>query len=226
MKLRGLFSRKLRRDASGVAATELALGLPFLLFAGLWGIELANYAVITMRVNQLAVHTADNASRIGDISSLENRRIYEGDINDLLQGADIQGGNSIDFFDHGRAIVSSLEMDEDGDQYIHWQRCLGAKDWDSSYGVASERLPDGIGPEGRKVLTFEGEAVIFVELAYDYQPLISARFVGTPQINSISSFIVRSDRDLSQIYQRDPDAPDPIAACDVHDNPLGAIPNI
>jgi len=226
MSKMGLFFRKLRREVSGVAATELALGLPFLLFAGLWGVELANFGVITMRVNQLAVHTADNASRIGDISSLENRKIYEADINDLLQGANIQGGRSISFFDNGRVIISSLQIDEDGDQYIHWQRCMGVKNWNSTYGETDDRLPDGIGPEGREVTTFDGEAIMFVEMAYDYQPLISERFVGTPEIRTIASFIVRADRDLSGIYQRDPSSPDPIADCAVHDNPLGPIPDI
>ena len=28
---------------------------------------------------------------------------------------------------------------------------------------------------------------------------------------------MRDDRDLSQIYQRDPDAPDPVAECDTFD---------
>lgn len=210
---------RLRRSTSGVAATEMALGLPFLLAAGLWGIELANYGVVTMRVNQLAIHIADNASRIGDTSTLENRKIYESDINDLLRGANIQAGSSINFFASGRAIISSLEVDSDGEQYIHWQRCVGAKTHDSTYGDTGDRLDPGMGPVGREVIAFEGEAVIFVELAYDYKPLISARFVGTPEIRSIASFTVRDNRDLSQIYLRGGGADDSVAACSAYTNP-------
>ncbi len=212
------FLGRLRKHIGGVATTELALSMPFLLTAGMWGVELANYGVVTMRMSQLAVHMADNASRIGDTSSLENRKIYEADINDLLRGASIQGGQALNVFDNGRVIISSLEVDADGDQYIHWQRCMGMKSWNSSYGDEDDRLANGMGPAGEEVIAFEDEAVMFVELAYDYQPLISARFVGAPTIKAISSFTVRADRDLSQIYQRDPGAPDPVADCTKFNN--------
>ena len=205
--------RKLRRSISGVATTELALSLPFLLTGGLWAVELANFGVVNMRASQLAVHIADNASRIGDTSALENRKIYEADINDLLRGAHIQGGTSMDLFNNGRVIISSLEVNEDDQQYIHWQRCMGAKVWASSYGDQNDVLATGMGPAGEEVISFEGEAVMFVELAYEYQPIVSARFVGEPTVKAISSFTVRADRDLSQIYQRNDDAPDPVADC-------------
>jgi hypothetical protein len=215
--------RRLRRSASGLATTELALGLPFLLGAGLWGVELANYGVTMMRVNQLAVHMADNASRIGDTSMLANRKIYEADIMDLLKGAHIQGGKQIEFFEYGRVIISSLQVNEDEDQYIHWQRCLGRKVWNSSYGAVDDVLASGMGPDGRQVIAFDDEAVMFVEVAYDYQPLISERFVGTPEIKSVASFTVRSDRDLSGIFQRDAGDPDPVADCSDYSNPFGTF---
>ena len=133
--------RALWRDSSGVALTEFALSLPLLMTAGLWGIETANLAVTTLRVNQVAIQIADNASRIGDTSSLEDRRIYESDINDLLLGSNIQAGQSIDLYNHGRTIVSSLEVapGTDDQQYIHWQRCKGTKAHMSSSGVQGRR---------------------------------------------------------------------------------------
>ena len=213
--------RRLRRSESGVAATELALTLPFLLTAGLGAIELANYAVTTMRVSQLATHIADNASRIGDQSMLEDRRIYESDLNDLLLGANVQAGERLGLFEHGRAIISSVEVDpasETGTQYIHWQRCMGVKQHGSSYGDEGDRLPSGIGPAGEEVYAFDGEAVMFVEVAYDYQPLVSGRFIGTPTIHAIASFTVRADRDLSQISQRDAAVPDTVAGCSRYTN--------
>jgi hypothetical protein len=207
--------RQLRGDRSGVALTEFALSLPLLLTAGLWGTEMANLAIVHMRVNQLAIHIADNGARIGDTSTLENRKIYESDINDLLVGANLQAGN-LKFFDRGRAIISSLEVNEAGNQYIHWQRCKGAKAWTSTYGNAGDGSVtslSGIGPAGNQVTAPAGGAVIFVELAYDYQPLVSARFVSSEPIKAIAAFIVRDSRDLSQIYQRIPASPDPVAGC-------------
>lgn len=111
----------LRRNRSGVAMTEFALGAPLVLMAGLWGTETANFALTNMKVGQLAVHIADNSSRVGDLSTLQNRRVYEYDINDVLYGAQVQAGG-MQLFRHGRVIISSLQVDSNGRQYIHWQQ--------------------------------------------------------------------------------------------------------
>lgn len=204
---------RLLRDRSGVAMTEFALGAPFLLMAGLWGTETANFALVNMKVGQLAVHIADNASRVGDTSTLQNRRIYESDILDVFIGGQIQGGQGLRLYDNGRVIVSSLQVNDSGEQYIDWQRCRGIKNVASSFGDAGDVLSDGMGPTGNKVLAQEDDAVIFVEINYTYRPLISDAFVGSPDIVSVASFTVRDDRDLSQIYQRDPANPDPVQNC-------------
>jgi hypothetical protein len=219
------FLRRLLASRSGVAMTEFALGAPFLLGAGLWGTEVANFALVNMKIGQLAVHVADNASRIGDTSTLQNRKIYESDLDDLLIGADIQAGAGIDLFRNGRVIISSLEVwdqsvhgaggggHSDGVQFIHWQRCLGAKNFVSSYGHQNQAKNDGMGPAGQEVTAEPGTAVIFVEINYTYQPLISSRFLGNPNISSIASFMVRDSRDLSGVMQRNDAEPDPIADC-------------
>jgi hypothetical protein len=212
---------RLARCRGGVAATEFALALPFLLGTGLMGLEVANRAIVAMQISQLASQIADNASRIGDTSTLDDRKIYEGDIDDLLRGAELQGGERIDLLEHGRVIVSSLEVvpDTDDQQYIHWQRCAGKKHHLSSYGVEGDGLSGsiaGMGPPGKEVWAFKDEAVIFVEIAYDYQPLAGTSFGRPSEITSTASYTVRDDRDLSQIYQRDPARPDPVAACDAY----------
>ena len=212
---------RLARSASGLAATEMALSMPFLLGAGLWALELSNYALATMQVNQIATHIADNTSRVGEKSLLEDVKLYESDINDLLEGASLQGGKTLQLFDSGRVIVSSLET-KDGEQWIHWQRCIGKKNWESSYGKEGDKPEIGMGPAGEEVFAFDGEAVIFVELVFDYKPLVSGRFIGEPTIHSISSFTVRNSRDLSKIYQHDSDSPDPVAKCKTYDNPYPA----
>jgi hypothetical protein len=227
------FLRRLARSRSGVAMTEFALSLPFLLTAGLWGTEEANLAITHMRVSQLAIHIADNASRIGDTSALENRKVFESDINDLLLGSNIQA-DGLNFYEHGRAIVSSLEVYDpavhcaasgpcaataatDGDQFIHWQRCKGVKAVDSTYGLEGAVLADGMGPDGEEVPAQPGIGVNFVEVVYDYQPMIALGFVQNTTIYATASFIVRDSRDLSQVYQRDPSNPDSVASCAVHD---------
>ena len=207
--------RRLPGNTSGVAMTEFALGAPFLLMAGLWGIELANFALANMKVSQLALHIADNASRIGDTSTLQNRKIYESDLNDVIFGAQIQGGKAIGLYDNGRVFISSVEVNaESTTQYIHWQRCRGVKNVTSSYGNEGDSLgTKGIGPLGDEVVAQPGDAVIFVQVNYTYQPMIAGKFFPNRDIHAIASFTVRDSRDLAQIYQRDPAKPDPVQSC-------------
>jgi Flp pilus assembly protein TadG len=213
--------RQLVRDRSGVAMVEFALIMPFFLTFGLWGVELANYSVQTMRVGQLAVQVADNASRIGDYSTLQNRQIFESDINDLLLGANLQAGTQIDLLNRGRVIVSSLEVNSSGKQFIAWQRCLGAKRVASSYGRQGSIQSVGMGPAGSEVSAPPGDAVMFVEIQYDYEPMVSTRLLGSSSvstISSISSFAVRTSRDLRQVYQTTPTSP--VMTCDKFTNKI------
>lgn len=198
------FLRRLRHARSGVAAIEFAMVLPFLMVAGIYGTELTWYMLVNMRVSQVALQVADNASRIGDTSTITDRKIYESDLNDVLLGANLDGGNMLKLLTNGRVIVSSLEVNPSNQQYIHWQRCKGLKSASSSYGVAGDIKASGIGPAGQQVTAEANDGVIFVEIIYTYQPLISGGFISNKTIKAIASFTVRDDRDLSQIYQTNP----------------------
>ena len=206
-------------DTSGLALIELAYSLPLLLGVGMYGAEVANVAMVKMRVNQVSMHAADNASRIGEGTLLSVKKIYENEINDLFIGAHLQAGGYIDIFEHGRVIISSLEKHSDGDQYIHWQRCKGKKVHPSSFGTAGANSPfrpfNGMGPAGAKVTAPDGQAVIFVEISYDYKPLISEKFTSIRTINAHSAFNVRDRRDLTQIYKHN--SSDPVSNCSTYD---------
>lgn len=215
------FLKRLRASTAAVAMTEFALAAPLMLTVGLYGLEMANYAITHLKISQAAMHVADNASRIGDTSTLVNRKIYEADINDLLYGVDLQAGDGIDLLEYGRVVVSSLEVDP-GDpsgeqQYIHWQRCKGKKNFVSSYGIEGDGLGDpsflGMGPAGEEVIAMPGEAVIFVEVSYTYQPIVTDAFISNREIKVFSSFNVRDDRDITQVYQVDPASPDTPSDC-------------
>ncbi|WP_435417542.1 TadE/TadG family type IV pilus assembly protein [Parerythrobacter aurantius] len=211
--------RRLRPSQSGVAMTEFALAAPLLMLAGLYGAETAWLTITHMRVNQVTQEIADDASRIGEISALETRKIYESDVNDLLYGAHLET-DSLNFFANGRVIISSLEVVPDSDpdrQYIHWQRCKGRLNWASNYGNEGDGLTGtsftGMGPTGDKVTALEDDAVMFVEVAYNYQPLFGSMFVSNRLITSYAAFNVRDTRDLAQIYQRNVSNPDPVSGC-------------
>jgi len=54
-----------------------------------------------------------------------------------------------------------------------------------------------MGPTGRAVTAPDGSAVMYVEIAYDYQPLFSARFAPNLVIHDVGAMVVRNDRDFN-----------------------------
>ena len=207
--------RRLRLAQGGLALTEFALTAPLLTLLGMGGLELSNYALINLRINQAASHIADNASRIGESSNLSALRIYEADIQDLFIGVRLHSGLGSDFYEHGRVVLSSLEQNADGGQWIHWQRCMGKKNAASAYGEQGKGSTgtgfSGMGPSGNEIQAGSGEAVMFVEIAYDYQPLVSIDmvkpFTSNRTITAQSAFIVRGNRDLAKLYTLSTPAP-------------------
>lgn len=191
----------LRHDTSGLALLEFAFTLPILLGMGLTGAELTNYITTRMRVSQMALQLADNAARIGTGSQLQAKTISEADINDLLTGAQLQSGE-LDLKTNGRVILSDIEPTETGatTYKIGWQRCFGDK---NTYVPAYPPLGDsktdmpGIGPAGRQTIAPDGGAAMFVEIYYEYTPLVKTSLSPSTQMVEIASMMVRDRRDLS-----------------------------
>lgn len=196
--------KTLIKNCSGVALIEFAYSLPFLTVVGMAGTELTNYAWVKLQVSQIALNIADHASRIGENGVLQDIKIYESDINDVFTGADLEAG-SLDLAANGRVILSSLTRNDDGGQWIQWQRCSGALDHDSSYGEEDDGATGtsfpGMGVAGKEITAAEDTAVMFVEVAYTYQPLFTQKWVpGPTQMVEYAAFNVRDDRDLTQIF--------------------------
>ena len=202
----GLLPRLLA-DSRAVAVTEFALALPVLLTLGLLGLDTANYVITHMRISQVALQVADNASRVGELNVLVARTVHEADINDVMIGATHYAG-SLDLATHGRIILSSLERNAQGGQWIHWQRCFGAKVHPSSFGNAGDGASGtalaGMGSPGDLIAASSGDAVMFVEVAYDYQPISPMSVLEGREIVYTGSFVVRDPRDLTGIYQNTP----------------------
>jgi len=188
------FTTRLMRETSGVALIEFALSLPVILSMGLGGLELANYAIATERVSQIAMTAADNAARV-------RSSIDELDVNEVMAGAKFVG-SKINFAQNGRIILSSLEENAGKTgQWIRWQRCAGAKSATSSFGVQDAGKNDsslpGMGPTGKKLAAVSGTAVMFVEVFYDYQPIVPIPSLGygTKTMNFTAAFNVRERTD-------------------------------
>jgi hypothetical protein len=194
-----------------MALTEFALSLPVLMILGMGGLETANFALAHLRVSNIAVLTADNAARIRD-------SIDEGNVVELMTGAMLTG-DSIAFRENGRIILSSLENDGTT-QWIRWQRCAGALEVEPRYGTPLQEGGDpiddgteffaadrnsassdpsspeesdltGMGSAGNQITAQPGNAVMVVEVSYNYQPIIPNSFLEDREIRYESSFNVR-----------------------------------
>ena len=186
------FLLRLRRDTRGLALVEFALAAPLLLLLILGGLELVNYALAHMRVNQIAMTVADNAGRV--VTGIDEANVYE-----VFAGAEVIG-DPLDFEDNGRVVLSSLQ--DNGKtgtkkgQMINWQRCWGALDVDPAYGVEgtgrnNNTLKDGMGQPGSRIISMPDTAVMVVEVSYEYQPLLNGWLPLTPTIRHESAFNVR-----------------------------------
>ena len=190
----GTLLGRLRRDERGIQLVEFAISIPVLLTLGLGGIEVANYAIANIRCSQIAMTVADNAGRVRD-------SIDEADVNEIMVGAKMIG-TGVKFADNGRIILSSLEQNAaKNGQWIRWQRCAGAKAATSSYGVQDSGKSDAslpsMGPAGNQIAALPGTAVMFVEVVYDYQPIVSNRLLGGRTLRYTSAFNVRQRTDQS-----------------------------
>lgn len=226
MTLGGLIkqgAKRLRKSRRGVAYMEFALALPVLLGSGLLGIETINLVVAYLRVSNIAMMTADNASRVRD-------SIDEADILELFTGAKMSG-ESIKFGEYGRIILSDLEANQAGTgQWLRWQRCYGKKQVNSSDAfpktaagvtimdgtemLATDRINPspapsseakatniagqpllGMGPAGKQIAAPGGTAIMVAEVAYDYQPVFFKDTMKNITIRSRNAFNVRQRAD-------------------------------
>lgn len=236
MAVRGRFRNcGLAKDTSGLALIEFAFTAPILLTVGLTGLETAHLATSHMQVSQIAMLAADNASRARE-------SIDEADIREIFTGLDLTG-DSIVFSENARVILSSFEHNgKSGAQegyWINWQRCYGGNSkYSSSFGLENDTsedgasgslnynadLEDGIGPVGNKLIPSGSSGINFVEVVYDYKPLVSERFFGEVVIRYQSAFVAR-ERDNHTLRNASGIPESELWKCDVYatiDNPPGS----
>lgn len=207
--------RNLSQDNSAVALVEFAYAAPLVLGMGMMGTETAYYSITHMQMSQIAMQVADNASRVGE-SALAAQVVTEEDINGVLVGAEKLGAR-YSIFENGRIIISSLQQNASGGQWIAWQRCRGAKNKQSAHGLegagASGTSFVGMGDATNPITASAGTAVMFVEVYFDYQPITPFEFFGQDEISYSAAFNIRDVRDLSGLQQTAPVSP--VAACNI-----------
>jgi hypothetical protein len=212
-KARRVISR-LSGDTSGLALIEFAFAAPLVLGMGMMGTDTALLVISHMQVSQIAMHAADNASRVGEQDVLTSRKVFERDIAETMIGAEKLDGN-LNLFLNGRVIISSLQRNATGGQWIAWQRCRGAKRYDSSFGVEGDGATGttflGMGEPGRRITASAGTAVMFVEVAYNFKSISPLNLFDNQEMVYTAAFNVRDNRDLTRLYPGGP-----VASCAVY----------
>ena len=190
-------SRRLPQDQRGAALIEFSYTLPVFVFLLLGGMELVSLSLAHLKVSHAAETLADNASRV-------RSQIDENDLDQIFLGVEKQG-KSIGLKDKGRAILSSIQDNGKtggaNGQTIRWQRCDGSKPKAPKYGREGKgkldaTMKDGIGPSGRQIKAQLGTAIMFAEVAYDYDPVIFDAFMGQREIRYEAAFNVRERTEL------------------------------
>lgn len=199
--------RRLARETSAVTVIELGVSLPFLMVIALGSMEMVNLGILHVRLNQLAISVADNASRAKQSVVGGAPMFREYDVNQVFTGAALSV-EDLNFSANGRVILSSLETNSSGGQWIHWQRCWGNKTYVSRYGVqgtgATGTSFAGMGQPGGVVTVESPYAIMFVEVAYQYKPIFFGTVFKPMLIRKDAAMYVRDDRDLTQIYNPAP----------------------
>lgn len=205
-RLRNLL-RRLRRDTSAVTVIELGVSFPFLIIMSMGAMEMVNLGILHVRLNQLAISVADNASRAKQSVVGGAPMFREYDVNQVFRGAALSV-EDLNFATNGRVILSSLETNSSGGQWIHWQRCWGSRTYASRYGTegtgATGTSSAGMGLAGNKITVESPYAIMFVEIAYNYQPMFFGTVFRTKVLHKDAAMYVRDDRDLTQIYNPAP----------------------
>ena len=186
------FLEQLWRANEGLAFVEFAFAAPIFFTLVLGGIEITNLTIAHLRVSQIAMTVADNAGRV--TSGIDEANVYE-----VFAGGELIG-EALNFTENGRIVLSSLEDNRlngsRAGQQIRWQRCWGELDVESRYGSQGDgsrdsSLANGMGADGNRIAAMKETAVMFVEVTYDYQPIVGMGFFDPPQIRYESAFNVR-----------------------------------
>jgi hypothetical protein len=215
--------RTLLKSESGLAAVEFAVGLPFFLGLTVASLETANYANTVMQLNQITIHTADTASRMGEADIIGQKEIREIHVNDVFAGMAKEGEslellgnhaytdpntNSVTLRGNAMIYLSSIERVANA-QWVasptsskryrmRWQRCAGRGTFmQQVYGKPTTVTSvAAFSPDGKTIIPTDEGAIMFVEMHYWYKPVIVNGFAKLTdhKITTKASMVVRDQR--------------------------------
>lgn len=179
-----LWVRRLRQDRQGVAAIEVGLTLPILIFVFAAGFEIANYSLARMKVARVA-------TMLADLTAQSPVGVHESQISDLFLSANLVTA-PIEILKDGRIYLTAIRGGGDKvGNTILWQRCDGQQ----------TKFASKIGSSNNKFVTLPRNTVlpndavtITAQATLKYEPLI---FIGIFPNTPITHVATYSPRSLS-----------------------------
>ncbi len=197
-----------RSDQKGLALVEFAYVAPILLVLGMGGAELTNYALTQMRISQLAISLADNASRARqfvsgaalDFANTMFARFFKGlNCNPVASTSRPMDASCCRALSEISPAASGFTGNAALERRPHYEPQYGRQ----GTGAVGNTYP-GMGPSSNRVTAEQNFAVMYVEVAYEYEPLVFTTIVPSQTIRKNAAMFVRDDRDLTGDLLRDP----------------------
>lgn len=213
------FASAMRDCRSGVAFVEFAFAMPVLLALGLFGLETANYAMANLRVSNIAMLTADNAARVRDsideadivelftgakmsgtnISFAANGRIILSDLEPTTTGGKqwLRWQRCDGALNYTNANAAIRPLTASGTVITNGTEIYATDRTNVSTAPSSETKATltSVGTAPNVISAQAGNAVMLVEVAYNYQPIIPNSFLTGRRITYVSAFNVRQRTD-------------------------------
>lgn len=232
------FAASLRDCRSGLAFMEFAFALPVVLALGLLGLETANYAMANLRVSNIAMLTADNAARVRDsidegdivelftgakmsgnnISFAQNGRIILTDLEPTTTGGKqwVRWQRCDGALSYAPTPSTLRPMTASGTVIANGTEIYNSDRQTTSSAPSSETKATltSVGSGTNVISAQAGSAVMLVEVAYNYQPVIPNSFLAGRRITYVSAFNVRqrTDQTLRNINKITPKSCNTFAA--------------
>ena len=154
-RLRG-FCQALGANCRGAALVEMGMVAPVLVGLMLGGYETARFLYISQKVQRTAMTLADLAAR--------GQTMDANDLNNLFAAAG-EVARPLTLPVDGRAVVSSVVPDADGNPVVDWQRDDGALAASSRVGTQGD-----VATIADQALVADEQSVIVAEVFYSYEP--------------------------------------------------------
>ena len=168
-------ARHLWTDVRGVAATEFAVVVPFMLVLYIGGVELGNGLAMNVKVSATAHSVADMISQNTQISTARMDSILSAS-GAIMAPYPVTGTGGVSLM---TITVSEVSTDSAGKATVQWSRSTsssGARPVGQTMTLSSFTAPDPKNPTNANI------SLILSEVSYDYTPSLGYTISGTVKL--------------------------------------------